>query len=265
MNPSSAELIEANISAFLMEMGTAGGGETRSDAEIGWTVGGSPLSYHNAVVRCDADPERADRLIDEWLAELRRCTLPGSWHASPSMTPTDLPERLVGRGFLDGGEEPAMLADLSAPPPGVGEDHELQIERVRDDAGMDASRDVLASGFGEGPREAEWVSSVFRSIGLGDDAAWRHYVGRLDGTAVSTVSVLVKSGVAGIYFVCTVPDVRRRGFGAAITRHAMLEARAIGCSAVVLGASSMGYRVYTRLGFEEIFRYRLFEWSPDAT
>src|SRR5207302_6532650 len=145
MHPSSAELIEANISAFLMEMGTAGGGETRSDAEIGWTVGGSPLSYHNAVVRCDADPERADRLIDEWLAELRRCTLPGSWHVSPSMTTTDLTERLVGRGFLDGGEEPAMLADLSAPPPGVGEDHELQIERVRDDAGMDASRDVLAS------------------------------------------------------------------------------------------------------------------------
>jgi hypothetical protein len=262
MDDARAGLIEANISSFLIDMGAAGGGDTRSDSEITWTVGGSPLSYHNAVVRCDAPPARADALIDEWLAELRRRNVAGSWHVSPSTAPADLPERLVAHGFDDAGDEPAMLADLSAPPPVVGGDHELQIERVRNDAMLNGYRDVLASGFGEGPREADWVTSVFRTIGLADDSAWRHYVGQLDEAPVSTVSLLVRSGVGGIYFVCTVAEVRQRGFGAAITRHAMVEARDLRCSAVVLGASSMGYPIYRRLGFEEVFRYRLFEWPP---
>jgi len=244
-------------------MGTAGGGDVRSDAEIGWTVGGSPLSYHNAVVRCDATPQRADRLIDEWAAELRRHAVAGSWHLAASMTPKDLPARLVARGFEDAGDEPAMLADISEPLPELGDDNALSIERVRNGTAMDAYRDILAGGFGEGPREAEWVSSVFRRIGLGGDSPWRHYVGRLEDAAVSTVSLLAKSGVGGIYFVCTAPQVRRRGIGAAITRHAMAEARELGCTTAVLGASSMGYRVYRRLGFDEVFRYRLFEWSPE--
>jgi len=265
MDDACAELIEANISSFLLDMGTAGGGDTRSDAEIVWTVGGSPLSYHNAVVRCDATAEHAETLIYEWSAELQRRGVAGSWHVSPSMRPIDVPERLLAHGFGGAGDEPAMIADLTVMRANVGEKGVLRIERAVDEAGMDAYRDVLAVGFGEGPPEADWVSSVFRSMGLSDDSAWRHYVGRLDGGAVSTASLLVRSGVGGIYFVCTVPDVRRRGFGAAVTRHAMVEARELGCSAVVLGASSMGYAVYRRLGFEEIFRYRLFEWAPDGT
>src|SRR5205814_3546681 len=138
----------------------------------------------------------------------------------------------------DAGDEPAMLADLLAPPPEVRDDPDLAIERVRNNATLGAYRDVLSRGFGEGAREAEWVASVFGSIGLGDDPAWRHYVGRINGAAVSTVSLLVDSGVGGIYFVCTAPDARRRGLGAAITRHAMVEARALGCAVAVLGASS---------------------------
>src|SRR2546430_423511 len=206
MDDARADLIEANISSFLLDMGTAGGGDTRSDPEIVWTVGGSPLSYHNAVVRCDSAPIRADALADEWLAELRRRELPGSWHVSPSTTPQDLPERLIAHGFQDAGDEPAMLADLSAPPPAVADDHELQIERVRNDAGMAGYRDVLAAGFGEGPREAEWVTSVFRSIGVGADSAWQHYLGRLDGSAPSTVSFFGGSGGAGRFLFCTLPD-----------------------------------------------------------
>ncbi|MDP9237444.1 MAG: GNAT family N-acetyltransferase [Chloroflexota bacterium] len=251
-----------NIAAFLMEMGRAGGGEERRDREIVWTVGGSPLGYHNAVVHCDASPERADALIDEWAAELRDRGLPGSWHISPFMQPDDLAGRLASRGFVDGGEEPAMVADLGHAPVELPPLQDLAIQRVRDDADIDAYRRVLASGFGEGPREADWVTDIWRRIGLGDDVAWRHYVGYLTEASVCTVSLLVTGDVTGIYFVSTSPDVRRRGIGAAVTRHAMVEARALGCTTAVLGASAMGYSVYRRLGFEEVFRYRMLEWSP---
>ncbi|WP_238161280.1 hypothetical protein [Kribbella antibiotica] len=42
--------IEDNTAELLMAMGAAGGGSQRDDATARWTIGGSPLDYHNAVV-----------------------------------------------------------------------------------------------------------------------------------------------------------------------------------------------------------------------
>lgn len=260
MDESLAKAIEGNVAAFLIAMGRAGGADERRDAEIEWTVGGSPIGYHNAVVRCDTVAERAGVLIDDWTAELQRRKLPGSWHVSPFTKPDGLAELLLARGAVDGGDEPAMAADLAGIPPAAHGPGGLSIERVSDDAGIDAYRGVLAGGFGEGAREADWVAAVYRTIGFDDGTPWRHFVGRLLGEPVATVSVLLTGDVAGIYFVCTLPEVRQRGIGATITRHAMLEARGLGCTIAVLGASQMGYPVYTRLGFEEVFRYRMLEW-----
>ena len=260
-----SEQVEANVRAFLLEMGRIGGGVLREDAEVVWTVGGSPIGYHNAVVRCSASAGRADELADEWAAELDRRRLPGSWHVSPSMRPDDLRARLLARGFEDGGEEPAMVADLSVSSPARPVSG-LEVGPVRTVADLHGYREVLARGFGEGPPEAAWVTDVFGRIGLGDEVPWRHLVGRLDGRAVATVTLFVHPPeVAGVYFVATTPEARRRGIGAAVTTRALDEARGLGCTSAVLGSSPMGYGVYRRLGFDEVFRYALLERSPSGT
>ena len=254
--------IEENVRGFLLEMGRAGGGDERRDDEITWTVGGSPIGYHNAVVRCDTSSARVDALIEDWLDALRSRQLPGSWHVSPSMRPIDIVDRLLSSGLEDGGDEPAMAADLTAMPAAPDAPADLVIERVRDGATLDVYRRILGNGFGEGPPEADWVADVFARIGLGDDVPWRHYVGRVEGEPVCTTTLFLTAGVAGVYFVSTVPEARRRGVGAAITRHAMTQAVELGCTTAILGSSPMGQRVYERLGFREVFRHRMLESSP---
>src|SRR5437867_5314771 len=144
-------------------MGRAGGGHDRRDGEITWTVGGSPIGYHNAVVECAASPERADTLITEWRDELHAAGLPGSWHVSPMMTPDDLVERLIANGSDDGGEEPAMSADLTRALPEPPRIDGLSIARASDDAGLDAYRRVLGRGFGE-DRKSTRLNSSHRTI-----------------------------------------------------------------------------------------------------
>jgi ribosomal protein S18 acetylase RimI-like enzyme len=254
-------LIEANVDELLLSMGDAGGGSRRVDDEIAWTVGGSPIGYHNAVVRCAASDARGGDLVEEFRSELLERSLPGSWHLTPAMRPGNLPDLLSRAGFVHAGEEPAMAAPLSelpAAPP----NEDLDVTLVETASDLEAYRDVLAAGFGEGPKEADWVASVYARMGFGAGGPWRHLVGSVRGEPVATASLLLHGAAAGIYFVCTTPGFRRRGHGATITHRAMLEGAACGAVHAVLGSSPMGQRVYERLGFRTVFAYQLYELEP---
>jgi len=256
-----AALIESNVSEFLLSMGRTGGGIERADEEIAWTVGGSPIGYHNAVVRCRASEARAIELVDEFRDALEARSLPGSWHLTSVMRPSTLPDLLKAAGFEDGGDEPAMaaaLSNLGAAPPS----NDLEIRPVEHPNDLEDYRSVLASGFGEGPKEADWVASIYEKAGLGRDGPWRHFVGRVRRESIATASLLFTGTTGGIYFVCTRPEFRRRGYGAAITHRTMVEAAAAGAAYAVLGSSPMGQHVYERLGFRTVFSYRLFELEP---
>lgn len=257
---SLAAAVELNEVEFLLALGRAGGGEERHDEEITWTIGGSPIAYHNCVVRAGLDDERADAAIAASIGRMRAHGVPGSWHVGPSMRPEDLARRLESHGF-EGGPEPGMaarigsLADVAVP-------EGLSTSRVRDEAALEAFAGVLAVGFGEGEREARWVQEMYRRIGLNDSVPWRHFLGRVDGEPVATTTLFFTGDVAGVYFVCTRPDVRRRGIGAAITRAALDDAAAGGSRLAVLGSSPMGRRVYERLGFRHVCDVGVYEWTP---
>ena len=118
-----------------------------------------------------------------------------------------------------------MAADLRTLPD-VEAPTDVRISRVVTDTGLDAYEQVLSLGFGEGPPEAAWVREMHARIGVGDNVPWRHYVGLADGDPVACASVFLAAGVAGLYFVCTVPNARRRGIGTAISREALAGTRA---------------------------------------
>jgi ribosomal protein S18 acetylase RimI-like enzyme len=262
-----ARAIEENGAEFLLALGRVGGGEESRDPRLTYTVGGSPIGYHNAVVRADLPHEEADRAIAATRELMRARGVPGCWHVGPSMRPRDLVGRLAAHGFV-GEPEPGMAARLPALHEAWPIPEGLAVGRVGDEAGLVVFADVLAQGFGEGEKEARWVEEMYRRIGLGDDVPWRHYLGRLAGVPVATVSLFFAAGVAGVYFVSTAPEYRRRGIGAAVTLSALRAARELGFRAAVLGSSPLGHGVYRRLGFEELCRIQVCEWSPtpsDAT
>lgn len=258
--PVLTRAIEENGAELLLALGRAAGAEERDDERVSWTIGNCPIDYHNAVVRADLSPEEADEAIEASLERMRAHGVPGSWHVGPSMRPSDLGERLVARGFEYGGDDIGMAADLSALPEGVPTPDGFAVERVRNEEDLAAWVETLASGFGEGPVEAEWVGEVYHRLGFGDEGPFGHYVGRLNGEPVATATLFFGAGVAGVYFVSTAEHARRRGIGAAITLAALREAREAGYGTGVLGSSEIGYPVYRRLGFEEHCRIGLYEW-----
>jgi GNAT superfamily N-acetyltransferase len=200
---------------------------------------------------------------------------PFVWWVGPDDEPADLSARLSRRGivFLDDIPGMAMdLADLSVvaqPTAPMG----FTIEPVLDATALAAFHAVLSHGFPEGWTD-EAATAVIAAGTLRRAEATGHrepnglptrWLGSIDGRPVTTTRLHTGAGVAGIYAVVTVDDARRRGYGAAITRHVLLAARNAGFRIAVLQASVAGRGLYERLGFREYARYRLHEWraSPD--
>jgi ribosomal protein S18 acetylase RimI-like enzyme len=68
------------------------------------------------------------------------------------------------------------------------------------------------------------------------------------------------SGAAGIYYVGTLRQYRRKGIGMAMTGHLVGEALKSGLDLVTLNASASGYPLYRKMGFSEYYRTKIYQW-----
>jgi ribosomal protein S18 acetylase RimI-like enzyme len=127
--------------------------------------------------------------------------------------------------------------------------------RPADDAGV--MRDFRAVGSVCFHVPPPWFHEVFDDTVPSRD--FRCWVGYLDGRPVATAATVVSHGVIGLYNVAAIPGEQRKGFGEAITRHAIGEAaKQSGLRRVILQSTSQGERLYRRLGFREISRLVVF-------
>jgi hypothetical protein len=89
---------------------------------------------------------------------------------------------------------------------------------------------------------------------LAPHLAWA--LAREGGRPVATAMTLNAYGVAGIYWVGTVPDARRRGLAEIVTRAAGNAGFDAGMRVAALQASVMGHPVYLRMGYETVAHTR---------
>ena len=268
---SMAQAVEANLFAFFQELKTWPRVEVRDDGECCWTISDLPYPLFNSVMRARVAANDIGSLIASRMQSCRDRHVPMLWWTGPSTQPSDLGERLESHGFV---LEPAfgMWADLSRVEsssfepssfePSSFEPSSFCPSRVADRRTLDVWSRVLCDGFGAPRSFGEAFSDMAEAIGLDDDSPFRHYLARVNGDAVATCSLFLGAGVAGIYDVTTLPDRRRAGIGAAITRCAMREARDAGYRVAILHASDLGRAMYASLGFELICDIGQYVWAP---
>jgi ribosomal protein S18 acetylase RimI-like enzyme len=82
------------------------------------------------------------------------------------------------------------------------------------------------------------------------------------GEPVGAAQAFLSHGVAGIYWVGTVSNARRRGIGRLCTRAVTNMAFEHGAAACALQASPMGEPIYRGMGYEEAYRYENWVYLP---
>ncbi len=261
--PQLVEAIEANMFDFWIQLGRSPRVELYDGPDMIRMICDLPSPFCNNVLRAQFTQEDVDTRIEETLSQFRSRSLPIRWLTSPSTRPVNLGNYLEAHGLPHITDYPGMAVDLLK----LNEDLEilsdLSIERVDDLKTLDQGRRVFTLGYGVPISLGNLLFDIFSSLGF--ELPLRHYVGWLKGKPVSCSTLLLSSGVAGIYLVATVPESRGQGIGSALTLAPLCDARDLGYRIGILGSTEIGLGVYRRLGFKEYFKFGIYisgELSP---
>ncbi len=205
-----------------------------------------PVPLFNSVLWAGL-PRDPGNMLDAILEKYASKNLPTLWWVGPRTQPPDLAAHLQKRNFQHQASVPGMAIDLAAHPLSPDLTNGFRVELVSSAEDAKAYGETCPKGF-ELPPASSIAFQQIAERGI-ESRDFRHYVGRLDGVPVATSSLLLDSGVAGIYNVTTLPEARGRGIGAAITAAPLRDARAMNYRVGILHASAMGQPVYERLGF----------------
>ncbi|MAG34497.1 MAG: hypothetical protein CL908_26800 [Deltaproteobacteria bacterium] len=201
-------------------------------AEFNWAF----LKFPN----CDAEKavDRAERYYGERELPFRLIV------RSDLAAATGAADILANRGHIPVGDPtPGMsiqpLGTTPAPPEG------LEIRRVDGETSLAQFSHTVFAGFGIPTR----FSEKFLTADLLASPEAALFVGYVEDEPVATTMMIATGDVAGIYWVATLEDHRRRGYAEALTWAGLAAGRELGCRVGSLQASAMGRPVYARMGF----------------
>jgi GNAT superfamily N-acetyltransferase len=257
-------VIRANWENYHYCLGRSPAVELSVGKYLTWLVTNMPDHFMNLVVCTELPLEGIDSLIENALTHFRSLNIRKiSW-----LTEEGLPALEIKR-YLEAHEmsfsasfATEMAADLRMLREEPFGSNELRVVRVEDQETLRKWIHIASIGF-RVPSEFEntWYEFFAEAACT---SPFRTYLALLNGKPLATSQLFTSAGVAGIYNVTCLPEARGRGVGTAIVLAPLLEAREMGYQVGILQASSMGYNVYRRIGFQDFGKLSLYLWEQQT-
>jgi GNAT superfamily N-acetyltransferase len=230
-----------------------------------WLVTSMPDHFMNLVICTELPQEGIDELIQNALTHFRSLNIRKlSWLTEEGVPSKEIKKYLEAHDLtFSESFATEMAADLTTLREEVAILNQLRIMPVNDKETLRKWIHIASISFSV-PFEFEDTWYEFF-----DEAAcaspFRTYLALLNGEPVATSQLFTSAGVAGIYNVTCVPEARGQGIGSAVVLAPLLAAREMGYRVGILQASSMGYNIYRRLGFQDFGKLSLYLWEQQAS
>jgi ribosomal protein S18 acetylase RimI-like enzyme len=248
--------IEENYIGYLRGLAVFEGVTWHETEDIIWFRSGLRASWLNRVMRFRyvSDASRVRSTIEVF------GDLPFQLFFGPSTNRKVLERHLLAAGMRSMGDEIGMVADLHSLDLSA-QSEEIEIQTVADASDARDWSTVLNATFGF----SESIGELYYNLEV--DAMRRghprtSFVGYQHDRPVTVGTLFLHAGVAGVLTIGTIPEVRRGGFGSAMTRFLMQQARAREYPLAVLMASEMGAGVYRKQGFKKVCDFYRYTSEP---
>lgn len=224
----------------------------------GYTLVNSSLrdDTFNYVLDANFNVEEANKKIAEISQYFANKQLPFSWWVCPNDKPDDLIKHIEQAGYKNSENNRTMYFDLDAWNPEESARSELEIVRAMDEKTLQDFALVLTNDAAAFKKYFSWIAQV-----LTEDDPIEYYVGYIKGKPVVRGLSCYYAGVAGLHWLSTVPEERKKGYGAAMQQFRLNRAKELGFHIAVLQASTEGYSLYKKLGYKEFCIVREFKLS----
>jgi GNAT superfamily N-acetyltransferase len=220
-----------------------------------------PDHFMNLVVCTELPSEGTDELIGNALNHFRTLNVRKlSWLTEAGLPAAEIKKHLEGHGLsFNESFATEMAADLTMIRDDLPTSDQLKVVRVDDQETLRDWIHIASIGF-RVPLEYEdtWYKFFAEAACA---SPFQTYLALLNDRPVATSQLFTSAGVAGIYNVTCLPEARGRGVGTAVVLAPLIEAREMGYRVGILQASSMGYNVYRRIGFQDFGNLSLYLWE----
>ena len=258
-------VIRANWENYHYCLGRSPSVELSVGKYLTWLVTNMPDHFMNLVICTELPSEGVDELIANALNHFRALNIKNlSWLTEEGLPAMEIKRHLEARGLtFNESFATEMAVDLTKIDEGGNRSNRLRVVPVEDEGLLRKWIHIASVGFGV-PFEFEdtWYEFFAEAACA---SPFRTYLALLDGEPVATSQLFTSAGVAGIYNVTCLPEARRQGVGTAAVLAPLLAARELGYRVGILQASSMGYNVYRRLGFQDFGKLSLYLWEQNAS
>jgi GNAT superfamily N-acetyltransferase len=174
-----------------------------------------------------------------------------NWLVGPLTTPPDLARHLRAHGFRCTAHDAGMACELEKPARTFSMPNGVVIHPV------DPPPALL-------PLTTELRRLRYKGRSLLARAepkqVW-NFAASVKDRPVGETTLFNAAGIAGIYDVTVTEEFRRRGIGTALVATALDQARQLGLSIAILGATWMGQGMYERLGFRVVCKLSFWKYG----
>lgn len=208
----------------------------------------------NYILRADFDASFSSDKINQINHYFDKSHLPFSWWVGPSDRPNNLPHLLEKYGYQNTENNIAMYLDLDNFHESFKLPTELKIKRVQDKAGLQDFALVLSNDPKAFSTYFDWLSEI-----ITNDDPIEFYVGYVDNKPVVRGLTCYYAQVAGLHWLSTCIEERKKGYGTAMQQFRLHRAKTLGYHIAVLQASHEGYPLYQKLGYQSCETYQEFK------
>jgi ribosomal protein S18 acetylase RimI-like enzyme len=252
LHPALEQAVEENHKSAMYHLGDMFAARFYHELGATWWIT-DPIGF-NQISHTSFTTETPESEIDKVLQHISRSSpSPFTWNIGPSTRNAKLEHRLQANGWSKNVGGPAMILDLD----NLQEEQlnlptGLTIQIIEDDDTYNQYIDTMSAGFEFPEPMATYQKNIYHVL---SDPTVHLFLGFFAGKPVAISLMHRNAGLAGIYNVAVVPQMRQRGIGRAMTLAALFDARDLGYRIAMLESSKMGLPLYRDLGFQKLFTF----------
>lgn len=215
-------------------------------ADLNWAWNEKPLEENDA---------KEIRKLKKSYSDLK---LPFWWWVYLSGKSKTTKEMLLKEGFSCRDAIPCMAVDLDSMQSKKQNAEDVEILFVQHAGELKLWEEISFAGFEMPVETGNQYNKFVKAFNLGKKSPQKLFLAYWKGKPVASALLFLQDDMAGLYFVSTLAEYRKRGIASALIRDAMRFAKSSGCKYCALQSSKEGIKVYLKAGFKEYCRAEVY-------